>query len=94
MTLAWVIDKAFTARAEDVAAKQCQSLGQLGVFFLQLIVIRRRLIEHAFELIEAALGLCGLLLGDLNLLLSALGLLLGSLGLLPQLGVAAEQVLE
>ena len=80
MTLAWVVDKAFTALAEDVAAKQGQGLGQLGVFFLQLIVIRRGLIEHAFELIDAAL--------------SIFGLLLGTLGLLPQLGVAAKQVVE
>ena len=87
MTLARVVDKAFTALAEDVAAKQCQGLGQLGVFFLQLVVVRRGLIEHAFELVDAALGVFGLLLGGL-------GLLLSGLGLLPQLVVAAKQVLE
>ena len=69
MTLAWVVGKAFTALAEDVTAKQCQGLGQLGVFFLQLAVIRRGLFEHAFELIDAALGVFGLLLSDLGLLL-------------------------
>ena len=56
MTLAWVVDEAFAALAEDIAAKQCQRLGQLGVFFLQLVVVRRGLIEHAFELIDAAFG--------------------------------------
>ena len=73
MTLAWSVDKAFTALAEDVAAKQRQGLGQFGVFFLQLIVICRGPIEHAFELIDAALSV---------------------FGLLPQLVVAAEQVVE
>jgi hypothetical protein len=87
MTLAWVVDKAFAALAEDVAAKQCQGLGELGVFFFQLVVVRRGLVEHAFELINAALGVFDLPLGDL-------GLLLGGLGLLPQLGVAAKQVFE
>ena len=58
--------KAFAALAEDVAAKQCQGLGQLGVFFLQLAVVRRGLFEHAFELIDAALGVFDLLLGDLG----------------------------
>ena len=33
MTLAWVVDEAFTALAEDIAAKQRQRLGQFGVFF-------------------------------------------------------------
>ena len=80
MTLARVVGEAFAALAEDVAAKQRQGLGQLGVLFLQLVVIRRGLIEHAFELVDAALGV--------------FGLLLGGLGLLPQLVVAAEQVVE
>jgi hypothetical protein len=80
VALAWGVAKAFTALAEDVAAKEGQGLGQLGVFLLQLIVVGRGLIEHALQLIDAAL--------------SILGLLLGTLGLPPQLGVAAKQVLE
>jgi hypothetical protein len=87
MTLARVVDKAFTALAEDIAAKQCQRLGQLGVLFFQLVVVRRGLIKHTFELAEAAFCVFGLLL-------SSLGLLLSSLGLLPQLFVAAKQVIE
>ena len=75
MTLARGVDKTFTALAEDVTAKQRQGLGQLGVFFLQLVVVRRGLIEHAFELIDTALSVFGLLLSDLGLLLSDLGLL-------------------
>ena len=76
MALARVIGKAFTTLAEDVTAKQCQGLGQFGVLFLQLVVFRRGLIEHAFELIDAALGVFGLLLDPLGLLLSIFGLLL------------------
>jgi hypothetical protein len=85
--LTGVVGEAFAALAEDVAAEQRQSLGQLGVFFLQLAIFRRGLIEHAFELTDAALCV-------FNLLLSDFGSLLGALGLLPQLRVAAEQVLE
>ena len=80
MTLAWSVDKAFTTRAEYIATKQRQGLGQFGVFFLQLIVICRGLIEDSFELIDATL--------------SFFGPLLCGLGLLPQLVVAAEQVFE
>jgi len=87
MTLAGVVGKTFTTLAEDIAAKQCQGLGQFSVLFLQLVVFRRGLIEHAFELIDAALCVFDLLLGTL-------GLLLGDLGLLPQRGVAAKQVVE
>src|SRR5512135_2646361 len=73
MTLARVVAEAFAARAEEVAAKEGQRLGQLGVFLLQLAVVSRRRFEHALELIDAALSVCGLL---------------------PQLVVAAEQVVE
>src|SRR5262249_19141140 len=58
---------------EDVAAEQGQGLGQLGVFLLQLVVVRRSLRQHAFEFVDAAPG---------------------GLGLLPQLIVAAQQVIE
>ena len=94
MTLARGVDKAFTALAEDVAAEQCQGLGQFGVFFLQLIIVGRSLIEHAFELINAALGVFGLALDVFSLFSSVFGLSLGTLGLLPQLVIAAEQVVE
>jgi len=57
------------------------------VFLLQLVVIGRGLGEDAFELIDTASGVIGLLL-------SGLGLLLSGLGLLPQLVVAAKQVVE
>ena len=89
MTLARVVGEAFTALAEDVAAKQGQGLGQLGVFFLQLVIFRRGLFEHAFELIDAALGVRRLCLSERSSACS-----LGVLGLLPQLVVAAKQVLE
>jgi hypothetical protein len=87
MTLAWGVDKAFAALAEDVAAKQGQGLGQLSVLFLKLVVVRRGLIEHSLELIDTALSVVALLLGDLSLPLC-------DFGLLPQLIVAVEQVLE
>src|SRR5512142_2337962 len=80
MTLARVVAEAFAARAEEVAAKEGQRLGQLGVFLLQLAVVSRSRFEHALELIDAAL--------------SVFGLLLSVFGLLPQLVVAAEQVVE
>ena len=70
----------FTALAEDVAAQQCQRLGQLGVFFFQLVVVRGGLIEHSLEFAKAAF--------------CVFGLKLSSLGLLPQLLVAAKQVLQ
>ena len=60
MTLARVIVVAFAAGAEDIAAKQGQRLGQLGVFLLQLAVVGRGRFEHALELIDAPLGLFGL----------------------------------
>ena len=94
MTLAGVVRETFTALAEDVTAKQRQGLGQLGMFFLQLAIFRRGLFEHAFELIDAALCVFDLLLSDLGSLTGTLSVLLGALGLLPQLGVAAKQVLE
>src|SRR5512135_2715561 len=94
MTLARVVAEAFAARAEEVAAKEGQRLGQLGVFLLQLAVVSRSRFEHALELIDAALSACGLLLSACGLLLSACGLLLSVCGLLPQLVVAAEQVVE
>src|SRR5512135_1301667 len=94
MTLARVVAEAFAARAEDVAAKQGQRLGQLGVFLLQLVVVRRSRFEHALELIDAAPSVFGLLLSVFGLLLSVFGLLLSVFGLLPQLVVAAEQVVE
>jgi hypothetical protein len=94
MTLAGVVRETFTALAEDVTAKHRQGLGQLGMFFLQVAILRRGLFEHAFELIDAALCGFDLLLSDLGSLTGILSLLLGALGLLPQLGVAAKQVLE
>ena len=54
MTLARVVEEAFPAPAEEVAAQQCQGLFQLGVFLLQLVVLGRGLVEHAFEFIDAA----------------------------------------
>ena len=79
MTLAWVVFEAFAAGAEDIAAKQCQRLGQLGVFFLQLAVVGRGRIEHA------AARRCGA---------DRLRPPLVIFGLLPQLVVVAEQVVE
>jgi hypothetical protein len=87
MTLGGVVVEAFVAGAEDVAAEQGQGLGQLGVFFLELVVVGGGLVEHAFEFIDAALGGVGVLLSVFELLLSVFGLL-------PQLVVAAEQVVE
>jgi hypothetical protein len=80
MALAWVVDVAFAARSEDIAAKQGQCFGQFGVLLLQLAVVGRGLIKHALELIDAPLGL--------------FGLPLSVLGLQTQLVVAAEQVVE
>ncbi len=57
------------------------SSSQLGVFLFQLIVVCRGLIEHPLELVNDGRR-------------ASLGLLLGALGLLPQLGVAAQQVIE
>ena len=62
MALARVVDEAFAARAEDVAAEQCQGLGQLGVLLLELVVVGRGRVEHALEFVDAALGVFGLLL--------------------------------
>ena len=39
MPLVRVVDEAFAARAEDIAAEQGQRLGQLGVLLLQLAVV-------------------------------------------------------
>ena len=68
MTLARVVGKALAALAEEVAAQQGQGLGQLVVLLLQLLVIRRGLLEHAFEFVDAALCVFGLLSGGLGLL--------------------------
>ena len=103
MTLARVVGKALAAPAEEVAAEQGQGLGQLVVLLLQLLVIRRGLLEHAFEFVDPALGVFGLLSGGLGLLvpvvlfeqmLEFIDAALGVFGLLPQLVVAAEQVVE
>jgi hypothetical protein len=80
MPLAGIIAEAFAARAEDIAAQQCQCLGEFGVFLLQEAVVVGGLGEHAFEFINAASV--------------GVGLLLSVVGLLPQLVVAAEQVVE
>ena len=48
---------------EDVAAHQGQGLGQLGVLFLEFVVIGRGLIEHALKLFHSRFGVLGLLLG-------------------------------
>jgi len=87
MALAWVVDVAFAARSEDIAAKQRQCLGQFGVLLLQLAVVGRGLVKDSLELVDAPLGVFGLPLGALCLPLSALCLP-------PQLVVAAEQVVE
>ena len=80
MSLAGIVAKAFAAWAEDIAAQQGQCLGEFGMFLLQLAVVSRSLGEDAFEFIDAASGV--------------IGLPLSGLGLLPQLVVAAEQVVE
>ena len=67
MTLVRVVEVAFAAGAEDIAAKQRQRLGQLGVFLLQLAVVGRGLFEHALEFIDAASGVFGLPLSVLGL---------------------------
>ena len=59
MTLARVVEEAFAALAEEVAAQQGQGLGQLVVLLLQLVVIGRGLVEHAFEFVDPALGVFG-----------------------------------
>ena len=87
MALARVVEEAFAAPAEEVAAQQCQGLGQFGVFLLQSVVFGRGPVEHALELVDAAPGVIGPLL-------RVIGPLSGGLGLPPQLVVAAEQVLE
>ena len=48
-------------RAVRYAAEQGQGLGQFGMFLLQLVVVRRGLIEHALQFIDAALSIFGLL---------------------------------
>ena len=66
MTLARVVGKAPAVLAEEVAAQQGQGLGELVVLLLQLLVIRRGLLEHAFEFVDAALCVFGLLSGGLG----------------------------
>jgi hypothetical protein len=85
MPLAGVVDVAFAAGAEGVAAEQGQEFGQRGVLFLQAVELGRGLVEDAPELVEAASGVLGLASGVLGAPV---------LGLLPQLGVAAEQVVQ
>jgi hypothetical protein len=87
VALAWRIIEAFTPTTEDIAAHQGQHLGQLRMLFLEFVVVSRGLIEYTLEFFHSTAGVLGLLLGVLDLLL-------GELGLLPQLIVAAEQVLE
>src|ERR1700679_2795388 len=60
MTLVWVVDVAFAARPEDIAAKLGQDVGQLFVFLLQLAVVGRGLVKHALKLVDAALSVFGL----------------------------------
>jgi hypothetical protein len=57
------------------------------MLFLELVIVGRSLIEHSLELLHSTLGI-------FRLLSSVLSLLMGKLGLLPQLVVAAEQVVE
>lgn len=71
------------------------------MFFLELVIVGRSLIEHSLELFHSSLRVLGLLMGVISLLSSVpgllmgeLGLLMGELGLLPQLTIAAEQVFE
>ena len=92
MTLARVVEEAFAALAEEVAAQQCQGLFQLGVLLLQLVVFGRGLVEHAFEFIDAALGVIGMRAASACWASSAR--CPGGLGLLPQRVVAAQQVFE
>jgi hypothetical protein len=80
MTLVRVVDVAFAARPEDIAAKLGQEVGQLFVLLLQLAVVGRGLVKHALKLVDAALGF--------------FGLPLSFFGLPPQLVVAAEQVVQ
>jgi hypothetical protein len=80
MPLAGVVVEAFATWAEDIAAKQRQGLGQFGVFLLQLAVVGGGRVEHALEFVDAAAAF--------------FGLPLSVLGLLPQLVVAAKQVVE
>ncbi len=80
MTLGGVVVEAFVAGAEDVAAEQGQRFGQFGVFFLELVVVGGGGIEDTLEFIDPAL--------------SVFGPPLSVFGLLPQLVVAAEQVVE
>jgi len=60
MTLVRVVDVAFATRSEDIAAKQREGLGQLGVFLLQMAVVGRGLVKHALKLVDAALSVFGL----------------------------------
>ena len=73
------------------------------MLLLQLLVIGRGLVEHAFEFVDPALGVFGLLSAGLGLLVPVVlfeeaiqlrDAALGVLGLLPQLVVAAEQVVN
>jgi hypothetical protein len=64
------------------------------MFFLELVIVGRSLIEHSLELFHSSLRVLGLLMGVISLLSSVPGLLMGVIGLLPQLTVAAEQVFE
>jgi hypothetical protein len=57
------------------------------MLFLEFVIIVRGLIEDSLKLFDSRFGVVGLLL-------SKRGLLLSERGLLPQLIVAAEQVLE
>jgi hypothetical protein len=87
MALIRVVDVAFAARAEEVAAEQGQGLEQLGVLLLEVVIVLGGRREDALQLVDAAAGVVGpavLVLGPLAL----------ALGLLPQRVVAAEQVLE
>jgi hypothetical protein len=94
MPLARVVEEAFAAPTEEVAAQQRQGLGQLGVLLPQPFIFGRGLVEDAFEFIDAAAGVLGPLSGVLGPLSGVLGLLAGVLGLLSQRVVAAQQVLE
>jgi hypothetical protein len=64
------------------------------MFFLELVIVGRSLIEHSLELFHSSLGVLGLLSRVPGLLMGVLDLLMSELGLLPQLTIAAEQVFE
>ena len=80
MTLAGVVVEAFVAWAEEITAEQSQRFSQFGVFFLELVVVGGGGIEDTLEFIDPAL--------------SVFGPALSVFGLLPQLVVAAQQVVE